>query len=64
MTNKRHPALRRDITAPKSRTSLHDHYVRAINLALENGRENDAYDLATAYSNDLSAPRELHDLAA
>jgi hypothetical protein len=49
----RYPALRRDITAPRTKTALHEHYVRAINGALEAGREEDAYDLAVDYANDL-----------
>ncbi len=56
MTNNRYPAPRRDISAPKTNRALHDHYVRAINGALEAGRDNDAYELADAYAKDLGAP--------
>jgi hypothetical protein len=55
MTNNRYPALRRDITAPKSHRAMHEHYVRAINWALEAGRDSDAYELADAYAKDLGA---------
>jgi hypothetical protein len=56
MTNNRYPALRRDITAPKNHRAMHEHYVRAINGALEAGRDQVAYELATAYAKDLGAP--------
>ena len=55
MTNNRYPALHRDISAPKNNKSLHEYYVRAINGALEAGREDEAYELANAYAEDLSA---------
>lgn len=56
MAIKRRSALRRDITAPVTNPITHDHYVRAINLALESGREHDAHELAAAYANDLDQP--------
>ena len=39
------------MTAPRTRSALHDHYVRA----LEAGHEQDALELAAAYSDDLNA---------
>jgi len=59
---KTRPALRRDMTAPRTRTALHDHYVRAINCALEAGHEQDALELAAAYSDDLNASETLQSL--
>lgn len=54
MTKNRAP-LRRDITAPKTNRALHEHYVRAINNALETGRDREAHELASAYAKDLGA---------
>jgi hypothetical protein len=51
------------MTAPRTRSALHDHYVRAINCALEAGHEQDALELAAAYSDDLSASETSQSLA-
>jgi hypothetical protein len=59
MTKNRYPAPRRDTTAPKNQRALHDHYVRAINGAVEAGRDHVAYELATAYAQDLGASERI-----
>jgi hypothetical protein len=40
---------------------LHDHYVRAVNVALAAGRDRDARELAGAYADELSevTPKRL-----
>jgi hypothetical protein len=45
----------------KHENSLHDHYVRAVNVALAAGRDRDARELAVAYADELSevTPKRL-----
>jgi hypothetical protein len=51
MTKNRHPITdRRGVVASNS---LHERYVRAVNSALQDGRESVARELAAAYADDL-----------
>jgi enoyl-CoA hydratase/carnithine racemase len=53
MTSKRPNQLVRTINAPKANRAMHEHYVRAVNAALESGRDDQAAELAAAYGDDL-----------
>jgi hypothetical protein len=53
MTRKRPIQLVRTINSPKVNRAMHDHYVRAVNAALESGRDEQAEELAAAYGDDL-----------
>jgi hypothetical protein len=51
MTNRRAPLNRHEIIA-KRIAAMHDHYVRAINSAVQDGRDHDVSELAAAYAKD------------